>query len=247
MDNKYLENVIKEIKPFLDENGFVSDSIGSFKNDKKSVKVSYSDERQSFVLLMADVLEDGQIGEYSEASAWLFDDTQNEKDALSVGIDFTETIREKMGIKNKAVNRAVDLPTASKGSALNISGFTKKVLDVYPQFKDTYKEYVQKYGNFLYLNFFGTYLVPQIKSELTQNTKKSVKKVLDLLENGYVTGDKETVNAIVAVLAAACYKDETVTANANEMLKDNTHFKSALNAFIPVLSSKKKLKEVLVK
>lgn len=248
MDNRYLENVIKEMQPFFDENGFKAVD-GVYKNDKKVAAVEYSDERQMYVLKTADIAEDGSF-ELSEASAWLFDDSQNAKDAEAVGIDFTSTLRDELGIKrtrSAAATNAIDLPTASKDGSYNITAFTKKVLDVFPALKDEYKAHVAVYGNFLYLNFFGEKLVPQIKAVLLENNKKSVKKLFDVLGNGYLQGDRDTVNTIVAVVAAACVNDEAVKANAIAALGDNKHFIDSVTQFIPVVSSNKKLSAALLK
>ena len=57
MDNRYLENVINEMQPFLDENGFKLVD-GVYKNDKKAAAVEYSDERQMYILKTADIAED---------------------------------------------------------------------------------------------------------------------------------------------------------------------------------------------
>lgn len=248
MDNRYYDKVIEEMKPFFDEQGFKCDKDGAFLNDTKSVKINYDENSQMYILQTADI-SDGTVGEYTNASSFLFDDSQTEKDAMSVGIDFTETLRKNLGIKNKrpAVSGNIDLPTAQKGDALNITGFTKKVLDVFPQYKDTYKEHVAKYGNFLYINFFSYTLVPQIITVLSENSKKTVKKLFELLENGYLQGDKDTANIVVAVLAAAIIKDESIKASAYTMLESNAHFKSSVEAFIPVLTSNKKLLNSLIK
>lgn len=248
MDNRYLENVIAEMKPFLDENGF-KEADGVFKNDKKVAAVEYSDERQMYILKTADIAEDGSY-ELSEVNAWLFDDSQNAKDAEAVGIDFTSTLRDELGIKrtrSAAATTAVDLPTASKDGTYNVTAFTKKVLDVFPALKDEYKAHVAVYGNFLYLNFFGEKLVPQIKSVLLENNKKSVKKLFDILQNGYLQGDRDTVNTIVAVVAAACVNDETVKANTIAALGDNKHFIDSVTQFIPVITANKKLSAALLK
>ena len=248
MDNRYLENVIAEMQPFFDENGFKAVD-GIYKNDKKAVAVEYSDERQMYILKTADISEDGSF-ELSEASAWLFDDSQNAKDAEAVGIDFTSTLKSELGIKHTrsaAAASAIDLPTASKDGTYTITAFTKKVLDVFPVLKDEYKAHVAVYGNFLYLNFFGEKLVPQIKSVLLENNKKSVKKLFDVLQTAYLQGDRDTVNTIVAVVAAACVNDERVKSNAVAALGDNKHFIDSLNQFIPVIASNKKLSAALLK
>ena len=248
MDNRYLENVIAEMQPFLDENGFKAVD-GIYKNDKNAVAVEYNDDRQMYILKMASIEEDGSF-ELGEASAWLFDDSQNAKDAIAVGMDFTNTLKEKMGIRSKRLATsasAVDLPTASKDGSYSVTSFTKKMLDVFPTLKDEYKEHVAMYGNFLYLNFFGEKLVPQIKEVLLENNKKNVKKLFEVLQNGYIQGDAETVNAIVAVLAAACVNDETAKANAVAALGDNKHFADAITQLIPVLAKNKKLTAALLK
>lgn len=248
MDNRYLDKVIAEMQPFFDENGF-KEVDGVYKNDKKVASVEYNDDRQMYVLKTADIAEDGSY-ELSEISAWLFDDSQNAKDAVAVGIDFTSSLRDELGIKrtrSATAASAVDLPTASKDGAYNVSAFTKKMLDVFPTLKDDYKAHVAYYGNFLYLNFFGEKLVPQIKAVLFENNKKKVKKLFDVLQNGYLQGDRDTVNTIVAVVAAACANDEAIKANVIEALDDNKHFIDSVTQFIPVMLSNKKLSAALLK
>ena len=248
MDNRYLENVIAEIQPFFDENDFKAVD-GIFKNDKKAVIVEYNDDRQMYVLKTADIEDDEELS-FSEVNAWLFDDSPNAKDAEAVGIDFTNTLKSQLGIKHTrsgALANSIDLPTASKDGSYNVTAFTKKMLDVFPSLKDEYKEHVAVYGNFLYLNFFGEKLVPQIKAVLTENNKKSVKKLFDVFENGYLQGDRDTVNTLVAVLAAACVNDDTVKANAIAALGENKHFSDALTQLIPVIASNKKLSAALLK
>lgn len=247
MDNRYYDKVIEEMQPFFDEQGFKTEEDGSFKHDKKSVKVQYDEGRQMYTLSAADI-EDGNIGEYAEINAWLFDDSQNAKDAASVGIDFTATLRKNLGIKVKrAAGAEVELPSLSKGGSITVTGFAKKMLDFFPVLKDEYKSHIAENGNFLYLNFFGEHLVPQIKTVLTSGNKKQTKKLFDLLDDLYVKGDKDTVNTIVAVLCAAAYKDEKVTKATKEMLDGDKHFLSSFENFLPVLPKSKKLLAALVK
>lgn len=245
MDNRYINKVLEELNPLFTEQGF-KEINGVFKNDKRAVRVDYNEDRQSYVLYAADIDEDGNHGELSELTAWLFDDSQNESDAISVGMDFADTLRKNMGIKVKlsSAAAAVELPTATKTGAMKIAGFTKKVLDIYPQYKDDYKEHVAKYGNFLYLNFFAKTLVVQIKECMLAGNRKTVKKLYDLLENGYIHGDKDTINAIVASLAVAAYNDEKVKEAIDNMLADNKHFKDSFDNFASVLPSNKKLKKI---
>ena len=244
MDNRYYDSVIKEMKPFFDEAGFVLREGGFFLAETKAAKVEYNEAAQSYELFVADV-EEGNVGEYSKITSWLFDDSQTEKDAESVGIDFVDTLRKNMGIKVKraATGTNIELPTANKSGSMDISGFSKKVLDVFPAFKDEYKAHVAKYGNFLYMSFFAETLIPQIKGILAEGNKKSLKKLYDLLDTAYNTGNGETSNIVVACISAAVCKDEELKAKTMEFLGEDKHLKNSVTAFIPVLLKDKKLAE----
>lgn len=246
MDNRYFENVIKELEPLFAENG-ITEKDGVFVSENKAISVNYNEQRQMYTLSVADIT-DGNIGEYKEINSWLFDDSQNAKDAASVGIDFANSLRKEFGIKHtRLANANVELPTAVKGDVMNISGFAKKMLDIFPALKDEYKNHIAVYGNFLYLNFFGEFLVPRLVRLFEEGTKKQIKKFYDVVEDAYVKGDKDTVNTLICVLAAAAYKNEKVTNEIKEMLSQNSHFLNSFENFVPAFSKNKKLLSALIK
>lgn len=249
LDNKYFDNVIAEMQPFLSEHEFNVDANGDFSNGKKLISVKYNDDRQMYTLSVADFDEEcNTFEEKREINAWLFDDTQNAKDATSVGIDFVNSLRKELGIKSKRKNaELVELPSASKSGSMTVTGFTKKMLDVFPTLKDLYKAHISVYGNFLYINFFGENLLPLLKTLFTTGTKKQIKKLYDVFEDAYVKGDKETVNIMVALLCAAAYKDDVATAAIREMLCEDNHFLLSFNNFNSVFSKNKKLFKALIK
>lgn len=234
------------MQPFFDENG-IKEKDGIFVSETKAIDVKYDENRQMYLLLVADI-EEGNIGDFAEVNAWLFDDSQNARDAESVGIDFVNSLRKIFGVKvRRNANGIVELPTASKNGNIDIAAFTKKVLDVFPALKDEYKNHVSFYGNFLYLNFFGEHLTPRLIRLFEEGTKKQIKKFYDILENAYMKGDKDTVNATVIVLAAAAHNNQKVDAGIKEMLTDNKHFLSCYTAFVPVFEANKKLVATMIK
>ena len=236
------------MKPFFEENGFKELADGTFSNDKKAVKVTFDEERQLYVLSVALFDEENKLGDFAEITSWLFDNSQNEKDAVSVGIGFTNSLKRDLGIKSiRNAISGVNLPSASKSDSMDITGFTKKMLDFFPVLKDEYKLHISKYGNFLYMNFFGEALVPQIKGLLVDGTAKQIKKFNDVLEDAYTKGNTETVNIIIAVLSASAYKSPEIDAKIKEMLKDNSHFTLSYTSFAPMLNKNKKLQEALIK
>lgn len=242
MDNRYILNVVEEMLPFLEENGFKKTDDCEYVSEKAKIKVEYDDARQMYLLKKAE-----EDGEYREISAWLFDDSQTERDAISVGIDFTETLGESLGIKKNTRNiAAAELPTA-KADGADIATFAKRVLDVYPQFKEPYKAHIAKYGNFLYLNFFGETLVPQLRETLASGDKKAIKKIFTVFESTYITGDKDTVNAMLACIAAAISDNEAAQNNLAKTLENNNHMLNSVTALMPRIKSNKKLRAALIK
>ncbi|MBO5090748.1 MAG: hypothetical protein J6C27_07575 [Clostridia bacterium] len=247
MENKYLEQIIDEMKGIIkDADLKVEDNI--LKNDTKSIKIERSEETKLYTIAIADV--DGEnIGEYKQISAWLFDDNQTAKDAVAVGIDFSDALRKELNIAEQkpVVNSLIDLPTAKKGSDSGINALTKKMLDIFPALKEEYKAHVAHYGNFLYLNFFGEHLVPRLVRLFEEGTSKQIKKFYNTILDFYVEGDNDTINTVVALLAAAAYNNDAVTQKIRDMLADNNHFLNSFNNFLPAFAKNKKLVAALIK
>ena len=110
MDSKYFEIVSGGLSEFFNENGFKNQD-GVYSNEKLKVKIEYDEENKVFKLLTA---EEGEE-EFKVSSSYLFDETENAKDAEAVVIDFLNTLRDITGIKVKrTVNTdGIDLPTSN--------------------------------------------------------------------------------------------------------------------------------------
>ena len=123
------------MQPFLDEQGFKAQENGNFKNDKREIKIAYDEDRQMYVLSAADIGEEGD-GELKEIDAWLFDDSQNAKDAASVGVDFTATLRKNMGIQTAAM---WNYPPFQRAAALPLRALPKRCSISSPRLKTSTK------------------------------------------------------------------------------------------------------------
>ncbi len=247
LENKYFDSVLSEMNELIKEIGLKVDG-NILSNDEKSVKIEYSENRQMYTLSVADVNE-GKIGEYKEINAWLFDDTQTKKDAECVGMDFADSLRKEFGIKAQMsrTNAIIDLPTAAKGDEPNINALTKKMLDIFPALKDEYKAHISHYGNFLYLSFFGEHLVPRLIRLFEEGSPKQIKKFYNTISDFYINGDAATINTIIALLAAAAYKNEAVAEQIKAMLNEDRHFLTSFVNFRPFFAKNKKLLSTLIK
>lgn len=247
MDEKCYKAVISEMQVLLDGQKFIAqDSI--FVNDTKAVKVWYDETTKCFNLSVAPVVS-GDIGEFAIISNWLFDENQTEKDASAVGVDFADTLRANLGLK-KAVSRGtadVTLPVAEKGDEVNVLTLTQKLLAVFPEKKEKYKETVAKDGKYLYVEFLMKEFVPEIMSMLANESanKKQLKKLFDMLSEMYVEGDSVTADMIVAVICAAVYGNQGYRETAEKYYADNKHLKNCVNELSAELKKNKKLRKAL--
>lgn len=252
MDNRFIDVVINEMKPFLDEQGFKASEDYTFENGKKKIRIEYVDEKQIYRLLGADINEDGSTAELTELTSWLFDDTQNKNDAVSVGIDFTDTLRKALGVKVARTSNSatdIDLPKNEKSDVLTVNGLTQKLLAIYPEFKDTYKQSVADNGKFLYLLFYRENFIPRINQTLTEKPaqKKQIKKLFDSLTGCFIDGDKETTSLIIGVICAACDGNEEALNTALEALGENSYLTPHIKNFNREIKTNKKLHAALIK
>ncbi len=221
MELKYFETVINEIEPFLREQGFrksgdepADDKLEvCFTGEKKVVSVIYHENTRLVKLLMCEISDDKDAVDFTEKSTWLFDTDHNAKDAVAIGIDFLDVIKDEMGLKEKPkrVASSVELPTkGTPGEAPNIQAFAAKFLAICPEFKDVYKEHVEKYNDFLYVKFFSETAVPHLKKLLWDKNKKQLVKFFEFLDEMYATGDNAVGSLITGVIIAEAFEGDVV-------------------------------------
>lgn len=249
MNKNCYNAVIEEMKPLLDGQKFALDG-DVYRNDIKAVQVCYDETSKMFILKVADIT-DGITGEFFVLSSWLFEEDQTERDAAAVGVDFADTLRANLGLKKTVSKSAgqIALPTTEKGDAVTVSTLIQKLLAVFPEFKEDYKESVAKYGKFLSVDFFTTKFAPAIKEMLsdTKGNKKAIKKLFDMLEDIYIEGDGEAVDMVVALICSAIYGNEDYIKIFKEQKADNTHMISSVEAMLSLVKTNKKLRAALIK
>ncbi|MBQ0083240.1 MAG: hypothetical protein KBS52_00530 [Clostridiales bacterium] len=247
MDEKCYKAVISEMKELLDEQSFTEQN-GIFVNENKAVKVWYDEQSKCFNLSAAPVVS-GDIGEFAVLSNWLFDESQTEKDAYAVGVDFADTLRINLGIKKVASRGSaqVTLPVAEKGDDVTVLTLTQKLLAIFPEKKEIYKESVAENGKYLYIEFMSKEFVPEIIKMLDGEgaNKKQLKKLFDMFSEVYVEGDGTTADMIVAIIGAAIYGSEKRAEAAAKYYAENNHLKICVKEFVSELGRNKKLRRAM--
>ncbi len=203
MDQKAYETILAGLEPVFEAQKLREspDAPGVYLNDKKAVRVEYDEPRKLFKLSAADVTE-GEAVQFKELAAWLFDETHTPRDAAAVSEDFGESLRELFGMKKQTGGNAlrdVALPSkAASGATPNVEALAQRFLAIFPQYKDTYREHMAKYGEFLYQDFFAQTAAVKLR-ELAADPKASKKqlgKFFSMLNEMYAEGDANVSSTV---------------------------------------------------
>ena len=239
----YYESLIKFLDSFFKEQEIIANQDGAFSAKDKTIKIEYNKNSKCYELFTADT-----DGDFVKISSYLFDESQKESDVESVAIDFADSLRKNLGIKNKRSAEAIELPTDQGGETVSLSGLTQKLLAFFPAYKDTYKIHCSENNRFLPVDFYRENLIPAAKNLLASGNKKQIKKFYDAMREIYINGDAETGSFAVAVIAAAVYDNEELQKEAiaqNE--KDCRTLSQNIDTFCSKIKSSKKLRQSLVK
>lgn len=233
----YYEKLCEYMLPFLKENGF-AENDGAFVCEDKQIKMVYNEAKKVYELYLNESL----------VSAYLFDETQTEKDTESVAIDFTNTLKTKLNVKKaKPTANQVALPDELKGEKVGVGGFTQKLLAIFPTHKENYKNFVAEKGKYLPVQFCKEYFIPSIKEMLGENNKKTVKKFYDAMTDVFVLADSETAALLVSVLAASVYGESEKLAQLKEYTAACESLYTFVLNFTGEMKHSKKLRTALLK
>lgn len=249
MNKQVLEKITEQLSGIIETNDFISNKQGNeFKNDRLAFKISHDEEKKMLLLDVAEINESGEVGEYSNASSWLFEESENLRDAESAGLDFLDTLKGRLGIRRVRTNRSgeVAMPRKEAGATPNIEALCVKTLAIFPQFKEAYKEHVSHYGSLLAIEFFKSTLTVKLGELLDEKNKKSLKKTFAMLSDLYEEGDRNVQNIIIGVvLGGAVRGNNERYETALEYLEDNNYIKNAFINIVGLINKDKRYNEIL--
>ena len=203
MNQEAYHIILQLIRTPLEEKEFspVKGREGVYSNGKQAYQVIYREENRVFELQSAELEESGEFPEdWDTVSTYLFDENSTEKDAKSVGLDFAETLEEKLGIRKKKQSPAYYAPPKAPKNANNLDRFTQRFLALFPAYKENYSRMMERYGQFLPDTFFAETAAPLMIDLLRQGDKKALTKFFDLLNTFYMDGNAQVRSIINATI-----------------------------------------------
>ena len=233
--------------------GFAFDEINE---DESGVYADFTKDDFTVRLLshdnLLDILEKNADGEFSKASVNLLDlDDCDEKSLKSLCNEINDTVTESYGVKavnkqSKKAHATVSRAAVRAGMSYDPNTLANKILLVYPELKDAYKENIEKYGQFLCDDFFvnhgNKYILSTVKSGDAQMRKKLFKIFTDM----YLDGTSETQNLICVTILGEIDNDPDMMEVCEKYITDKD-FYDTLKAVNELLASNKgkRLKEKL--
>ncbi len=239
--------LLQLLNPILKELKFAESDGGILLRDDFAIKIDYDDDTQLINLKGAKAQEGEQL-EFITLSQYLFDSTHTSRDLKAVALDFEETIRAELGEKKTVERKRVNLPTrAAAGETPTIEAFTKGFLDIFPQYRDAYRDMLSDKGSFLYVEFYKHYGVEKmLEFAEGKGTDKQLGKYLTFLGKYYSEGDRYVAAVITSVIFAGAFYnnvklfEEVITPR----LKDNKYLYPAAVSAIEYAAKSKKLQAV---
>ena len=244
MNENIKKIIIDELQPIITEKGF-SEKEGVYSNNEYAFKVEHDSDNKLLKFYVATVNE-GVVSEFSEASAFLFENEEDVKDARSAGLDFLDTAKNKFGIRAARYRGANIALPKSTSSTPNVEALTAKILNIYPEFKESYKAHVSSYGDFLFIDFYKTYVAPKVREVVDSGNKKQIGKVMSVLAEMFNEGDKMVGDVVVGViLTGAADFDKEREAKIIDALEEYKFLKVATQSFFALAHKDKKIKKML--
>jgi len=220
----YPPNVKRGELPAVTEGGRITID---FRGEKGALRIEHFDDK--IALLYTETTgEDVAEADFGQLSLSLLDPkTADDKDTRYIADDFSESLNKRCGTKAKGGN-ASKLPApvskaAAKSGAVSYDANTlgSRFTVLYPELRATYKENVEKYGEFLAEEFFSNGGTAAVISTIRQNDKLKMKKLFGLLNEIYEDGTNEIQGLIAVSILGAMNNDQELLANCVDfMCKD---------------------------
>lgn len=245
MNNQFYPLLTEIVEKTMSEKGIVlntdSEDINFYSDGKRAFRIVY-DDKSKLVKLEFALLKEGEGVDFKTVSSWLFDDNSTERDAQSIGNDFSDTVLEQLGEKATAQGiRKVEMPSKDKNAeTVTIDSFTARFLAVFTAYKPDYVKNVSDNGEFMYDDFYTEFGVKAFRETMNSSNKKQINKMFELLNNCYVIGDSATCTTIVyCIIVPAIIDDEKLKRDAMVCLEKYTFLNQSVNSVLQLLAKRR--------
>lgn len=201
---------------------------------------------------LLDILEKNGEGEFSKISVNLLDlNDCDEKTLKSLCNEINDSLNDSYGKKSVKTTASKAPATVSRaavraGMSYDPNTLANKILLVYPELKDAYKENIEKYDQFLCDDFFVNHANAHILATIKNGDQQTRKKLFKILTDMYQDGSGETQNLICVTILGEMNNDPDMMDVCRKHIDDDDFYET-LKEVNKLLASNtgKKLREKL--
>ncbi|MBR5203239.1 MAG: hypothetical protein IKW45_08230 [Clostridia bacterium] len=235
-NEKFADNGFELLTPVTEED---ETAFADFKKDDLTLRLLSHDN-------LLDVMEKLPDGEFVKTESNLLDlETYEERDIKSLCNEIIDTVVTSHGKKAKqAVKKApqtISKSAAKNGTAYDANTLASRIVALYPELKDAYKENFQKYDEFLGEDFFVNHGNACIMNTIRSNDAQQLKKLFKILSEIYENGSNDVQDLVVVTILGEIDNDKALLEKCRNYIEDDDFYETlvAVNAYLASPAGKK--------
>ena len=195
---------------------------------------------------LLDVMEKVEDGEFAKTESNLLDlDSYEERDIKSLCNEITDTVATSHGKKAKQATKkapqTISKSAAKNGTAYDANTLASRIVTLYPELKDAYKENFQKYDEFLGEDFFVNHGNACVMRTIRSNDTQQLKKLFKILSEIYENGSNDVQDLVVVTILGEIDNDKELLEKCREYITDDDFYETlvAVNKYLASPAGKK--------
>ena len=195
---------------------------------------------------LLDVMEKVEDGEFAKTESNLLDlDSYEERDIKSLCNEITDTVATSHGKKAKQATKkapqTISKSAAKNGTAYDANTLASRIVTLYPELKDAYKENFQKYDEFLGEDFFVNHGNAYIMQTIRSHDSQQLKKLFKILSEIYENGSNDVQDLVVVTILGEIDNDKELLEKCREYITDDDFYETlvAVNKYLASPAGKK--------
>ena len=195
---------------------------------------------------LLDVMEKVEDGEFAKTESNLLDlESFEERDIKSLCNEITDTVATSHGKKAKQATKkapqTISKSAAKNGTAYDANTLASRIVTLYPELKDAYKENFQKYDEFLGEDFFVNHGNACVMRTIRSNDTQQLKKLFKILSEIYENGSNDVQDLVVVTILGEIDNDKELLEKCREYITDDDFYETlvAVNKYLASPAGKK--------
>lgn len=262
--NEALALILKGCGDTFAQQGF---KVNEPKNIEKGAAPVFSDGEQAYLEIeknnlivrlvsrdnLLDITEGGEDEDFKKTESHLLDlEDFEDRDMKSLCNEINDTIVSSYGKKSKAGNKKAPVPVSKSAAKNGVAAYdantlANRIVALYPQLKDAYRENYENNTEFLGEDFFVNHANEYIIGTIKSYDKTMQKKLFKILTDIYQNGSSDVQGLVAVTILGELNNDKELLEKCREEITDDDFYDTvaAVNAYLATAAGKSAKKKLL--